>query len=328
MNKKSKLRTIFALILLTIAASMGTITNVQGSVILQDGFETSLINWTMYGSPVISSTPTGVNGSSVAQLPIADSSHIQYDYTATNTVTLDFFFILNPILWNTPNTSVEFVEIFDNGGAPICKLYVECNGTGDLGWKISYLDGTTKSVFIQDGIASGIWYRITETVKTGAGSGAYQLWIDSELLFSASNANIPNPASGLSLGCILANGYTSGNVYLDTVTLSNTLEPLPTPVPTATVAPSITPTATPTANETTTPAPTNAPTTAPTIPPTTIPTATPTAAPTTETGLGLTTILAIVIVIVVIVAVVVVVMMRKHKSGSGLPPPPPPPPPT
>ena len=292
----------------------------QAAVVFQDGFEVDLSNWTLHGTPTTVTTPYGVNATYIAQLPISDQTYMQYFFTPSDTVTLDYFFRIDTTNMN-PDTSLKFAEICDAQGSPITRLYIACNGTGDLGWQFIYSDGSSSKIaFIPEGITQNVWYRITETLKTGASDAAFQLWIDSELVFSASNANSPNAAKGVNLGCLLPTGYSTGNIYFDTVTLTNTLDPLPTPTPSPTPEPTVeaSPSPTPTATVTATLAPTAAPTTSPTDD----------VSNTTQAQSMTPIIITVVVIVVVVAAVAVVLVMRRRKVGSGLPPPPPPPPPT
>lgn len=312
-TNKLKLNRFIAVMLLAIAAILGTLSNAQGSVILQEDFETDFSIWFTSGDPTIVSTPPSVNGSHIAQLPIDNSAYIQYGFAPSSAVTLDFFFQIDTVN-ATAGAMIKITEIVDDQtSSPITRLFLSCNGTGDLGWRlVGY--GSAMDVFIPEGITQGVWYRITETIQTGATNGACQLWIDSKLVYSGSNLALPYATKAINLGSLLNPGYTTGNVYLDTVTMSDTLDPFPTPTP----APTETPT--PSTDATATPEPTTVALTA-----TPAPTSTPTIAPTTQSPFSDLTLLAVSIAVVVIVVFVLVVIMRKRRSGTGLPPPPPPP---
>ena len=255
----------------------------------------------------------GVNASYIAQLPVSNQSYIQHSFTTSETVTLDYFFRIDSTNKN-PGNSLKFAEIVDIQGGRISSLSIACNGTGDFGWQ--FIGASGNAVLIPQGITQNAWYRITETQKTGTGTAAYQLWIDSELVFSASNGNAPNPAAGINIGALSQIGYDSANIYLDTLTLTNTLDPLPTPIPTATPMP--------------TEIPTEAPTVAPTqtVAPTVAPTTTPIANETAAFPLTTVIILVVVIAVVAVVAAVLVMMKKRTPTAANDVPPPPPPPPT
>jgi hypothetical protein len=318
---KNKLASkVLILIIVAVLSTIILVGSISGTanaaLVLQDGFETDFSNWITQGSPSIVSTPYGVNASYIAQLPVSTHSYIQHSFTTSETVTLDYFFRIDSTNMN-PGNSLKFAEIVDSQGGRISSLSIACNGTGDFGWQ--FIDASGNAILIPQGITQNVWYRITETQKTSTGTAAYQLWIDSELVFSASNGNAPNPAAGINIGALSQTGYDSANIYLDTLTLTNTLDPLPTPTTTATPTPTETPTEAPTV------APTQ--TVAPTVAPTPTPTATPIANETA--AFQLTTVIIVVVVIAVVAVVaVVLVMMKKRKptAANDLPPPPPPPP--
>jgi hypothetical protein len=340
LNKDSstKLTAAITLTLIMTAAILFGISQVQASTILEDGFESDLSNWILRGSPTIISAPVA-NGSHAVKCPMYNASTLQRVFNQTDTLTVEYY-ILSDITNLTPNTNLKFGEICDSRGNYISRLYIAANGSGALGWQFSYLIGSTGySTFIADNITANTWYHVYLTQKTDINS-AYQLWINNTSVFSVSNlTKVAYPQCVLNLGCITNSGYSSGNLYLDTLRLTDTVDPVgtptPTPAPTSTPAPTATPTetpdptATPTATPTTTPTltpsatpdPTAIPT--PTVTPnaTVTPTSEPTQTQTTSPTQSSTNIPALVAAIIIILTVIGLLFFRSkwHKPAGMIP---------
>ena len=316
LNKGSKVSAFIVTIVLTAILLIGGLTQTQAAIVFQDGFESgNFNNWSpVHGSPAIIASPVA-NGTQATRFSAASSDYLQHALNATSTVTLQCYFYIDTLPQN-PSDFLIFAELTNSYGRVI-GLSVDRNSSGATAWRFIYtIDGSPTAYTVPSTIQANTWFKIDVTASLTE-TGAYQFWVNNASLYSRSNINASSSVTSLNVGTLLTSASPSGNFYLDSITLEDTIDPVPSP--TATPTPSPTPTATPT--------PTAVPTTIPTDTPAPTPAPTPTDQVTNQPLILSPLVLGVIVVIVVVVvaAVVVLLRMRKRKAGAGLPPPPPPP---
>ncbi len=231
MNNLNRLLTC---IILSSAVMMGSLIEVRADIVFQDNFGSgSLSKWTTSGLPIIVNSPV-VSGSKYAvQFPANYASqnlfYIQAEFPKSSEATLEFYFLID----TTPPVSssvglVQVTTIINGESGGLLSLSLDCTKNDSLGFTFIYPTGETNGIdnllgqFIQSNVQTGSWYKVDVSIATIGNTGTIQLSVNNLPVCTITNAQfVWNPVA-FRLGPLISTGYSSGNIYFDDVTITNT----------------------------------------------------------------------------------------------------------
>jgi hypothetical protein len=268
----SKLNKIVVCVLICALISL-SLMQCRADVVFQDNFGSGNLNkWTVSGSPPSIVTAPVVDGSTYSlQFPSASTNsstltYIQAPFPQSNMATLEFYFQTD----TPPPTSSEIglsqVMCNINGKSDgSVSLDLSCAANGTLEWFLIYpyneSNGATsfQAQTLQSSIQVGAWCKVDIALAMSGNTRGIQLSIDDTPVFTDNSVQVSWSSTVFRLGPQMSMGYSSGNIYFDGVTITNSANipvPTPTPSPTANTTVNPSPTAT-TSTPTATPSPAN-----------------------------------------------------------------------
>jgi hypothetical protein len=214
--------------LVILAFILGFLIQAEADIVFQDNFQSGNFNkWTVFGSPNIVTSPT-VTGSEYSSqfpsystsslgVPSSNISYIQAPFPQSNSATLEFNFQFDPIVQD-----ILFADIINGGIGNMWLMVTPFNNNGSLNFVFTCptsekgFSGTS----VLSNVQPNVWYKFDIAVNSI--SGAIQLSINDSLVFSETNVQFSWNPTDLKLGTIITAGNSTGNVYIDNVTVTNT----------------------------------------------------------------------------------------------------------
>ena len=261
-------------LILCFVALMGSLMQVRADMVFQDNFSSgNLSKWTISGSPTVVTSPV-VSGSSYAvQFPLSSpslnmtignitSSYIQASFVQSNEATLEFYFQTDTLPPLQSGFNLAQI-VFNLGGSPNVISLLLSSGKAASSWCFSYPTYQSNGLYGNYGkviplnssditsVSTGVWYKIDIAIAINGGMGTFQFSINNTPIYIATCDQFNWSPTVFKLGPLISTGFSSGNLYFDGVTVSNTANisqstttPSPTFAPTATPEPTIAPTST------------------------------------------------------------------------------------
>jgi len=270
-------KSIHLLVCMIFISSMllcGSLIKVRATVVFQDDFGSGNLNkWTVSGSPTVVASPV-VSGSSYAvQFPLTSpsldttsgnipSSYIQAPFVQSNVATLEFYFQtdtlpplqsgfnLAQIVFNVGGSTNVISLMLSSGKAASswCFTYPTYQSNGEYGNYGQVIPLNSSAI---TSISTGVWYKIDIATTINGGEATFQFSINNTPVCTATCDQFNWSPTVFKLGPLISTGFSSGNIYFDGVTVTNTANvsqsttstPLPTTTQTAS-SPTVTPTTT------------------------------------------------------------------------------------
>ena len=230
---------------------------VKADIVFQDSFGNgNFNNWTVSGSPSIVTAPVVAGSKYSVQFPSNSTnsntlSYIQASFSQSNMATLEFYFQTDTI---PQNSSIDLAQIINNGDNPsesgslLLTLFTLNNGS--FAWAFTYpsLEASSplrqsaaeslQTKFILSSTQTGVWYKFDIAIAVSGTTGAVELSINDSPVFSVTNVQFIWNPTVFRLGPLTSVSYSSGSVYFDDVTVTNTANiPQSTSTPSPTISP-------------------------------------------------------------------------------------------